>query len=211
MAYAASYLGQHVQQGKKWREMKPALSYLVQHDEEGLLFEGGEETLQLVGYADASHASDKKTGKGAYGYVFLLGGTAIMWQAKKLADIALSTAESEYMALFFVCQEGVWLRRLMNELDITIEGPTVVKSDSKSAIDLARNDNWHGRTKHINVKYHWVREQLEKQLFKFEFVPTEEQVADFLTKVLPRSNFEYCKEKVGMRKLQEIQGSVKPN
>ncbi|CAI7772025.1 unnamed protein product [Closterium sp. NIES-54] len=83
MAYAASYLEQHEQQGRKWREMKRALSYLVQHDEEGLLFEGGEETLQLVGYADASHASDKKTGKGAYGYVFLLGGTAIMWQAKK--------------------------------------------------------------------------------------------------------------------------------
>ncbi|CAI5994708.1 unnamed protein product [Closterium sp. NIES-65] len=77
MAYAASYLGQHVQQGRKWREMKRALSYLVQHDEERLLFEGGEETLQLVGYADASHASDKKTGKGAYGYVFLHGGTAI--------------------------------------------------------------------------------------------------------------------------------------
>ncbi|CAI7747178.1 unnamed protein product [Closterium sp. NIES-54] len=211
MAYAASYLGQHVQQGRKWREMKRTLSYLAQNDEEGLLFEGGEETLQLVGYADASHASDKKTGKGAYGYVFLLGGTAIMWQAKKLADIALSTAESGYMALFFACQEGVWLRRLMKELDITIEGPTVVKSDSKSAIDLARNDNWHGRTKHMNVKYHWVREQLEKQQFKFEFVPTQEQVADFLTKVLPRSNFEYCKEKVGMRKLQEIQGSVKPN
>ncbi|CAI5521979.1 unnamed protein product [Closterium sp. Naga37s-1] len=70
MAYAASYLGQHVQQGRKWREMKRALSYLVQHDEEGLLFEGGEETLQLVGYADASHASDKKTGKGAYGSNF---------------------------------------------------------------------------------------------------------------------------------------------
>ncbi|CAI5944349.1 unnamed protein product [Closterium sp. NIES-64] len=67
MAYAASYLGQHVQQGRKWREMKRALSYLVQHEDEGLLFEGGEETLQLVGYADASHASDKKTGKGAYG------------------------------------------------------------------------------------------------------------------------------------------------
>ncbi|CAI5940247.1 unnamed protein product [Closterium sp. NIES-64] len=63
MAYAASYLGQHVQQGRKWREMKRALSYLVQHEDEGLLFEGGEETLQLVGYADASHASDKKTGK----------------------------------------------------------------------------------------------------------------------------------------------------
>ncbi|CAI5935892.1 unnamed protein product [Closterium sp. NIES-64] len=80
MAYAASYLGQHVQQGRKWREMKRALSYLVQHDEERLLFEGGEETLQLVGYADASHASDKKTGKGAYGYVFLHGGTAITFE-----------------------------------------------------------------------------------------------------------------------------------
>ncbi|CAI5994600.1 unnamed protein product [Closterium sp. NIES-65] len=67
MAYAASYLGQHVQRGRKWREMKRALSFLVQHGEEGLLFEGGEETLQLVGYADASHAPDKKTGKGAYG------------------------------------------------------------------------------------------------------------------------------------------------
>ncbi|GJP53886.1 hypothetical protein CLOM_g13006 [Closterium sp. NIES-68] len=62
---------------------------------------------------------------------------------------------------------------------------------------------------HMDVKYHWVREQLEKQQFKFEFVRTEEQAADFLTKVLPRANFEYCKEKVGIRTLKDMQGSVK--
>ncbi|GJP81254.1 hypothetical protein CLOP_g11416 [Closterium sp. NIES-67] len=209
MAYAASYLGQHAQQGRKWREMRRTIDYLLQHQDEGLLFEGGEETLELVGYADASHASCKETRRGAYGYVFLLGGTAITWQAKKLADIALSSAEAEYMALFFACQEGVWLRRLLNEFEIDVKGPTVVRTDSKSAMDLAKNDNWHGRTKHMDVKYHWVREQLEKQQFKFEFVRTEEQAADFLTKVLPRANFEYCKEKVGIRTLKDMQGSVK--
>ncbi|CAI5960681.1 unnamed protein product [Closterium sp. NIES-65] len=98
VAYAASFLGQRVLQpeGRKWKEMERTITYLLQRDEEGLLFEGGEESLELVGYADASHGSDKKDGRGAYGYVYLLGGTAIMWQAKKLTDVALSTTESEY-------------------------------------------------------------------------------------------------------------------
>ncbi|GJP65818.1 hypothetical protein CLOP_g22733 [Closterium sp. NIES-67] len=96
-------------------------AFLHGHQDEGLLFEGGEETLELVGYADASHASCKETRRGAYGYV----------------------------------------------------------------------------------------EQLEKQQFKFEFVRTEEQAADFLTKVLPRANFENCKEKVGIRTLKDMQRIVK--
>ncbi|CAI5987478.1 unnamed protein product, partial [Closterium sp. NIES-65] len=109
VAHAASFLGQNVLQpeGPKWKEMQRTIAYLQQRGEEGLLYEGGEETMELIGYADASHASDKKDRKGAYGYVFLLGGTAITWQAKKLNDIALSSAEAEYMALFYACQEGV--------------------------------------------------------------------------------------------------------
>ncbi|CAI7825283.1 unnamed protein product, partial [Closterium sp. NIES-53] len=100
VAHAASYLGQNVLQpeGRKWKEMQRTITYLQQRGEEGLLYEGREETMELIGYADASHASDKKDGKGAYGYVFLLGGTAITWQGKKLNDIALSSAEAEYMA-----------------------------------------------------------------------------------------------------------------
>ncbi|CAI7844340.1 unnamed protein product [Closterium sp. NIES-54] len=100
------------------------------------------------------------------------------------------------MALFYTCQEGVWLRRLLREFDIPIQGPTTIRTDSQSAIDLANNDNWHGRTRHMDVKYHWVREQLEKNTFEFEHVPSEEQAADFLTKVLPKSNFEHCKSLV---------------
>ncbi|CAI7879756.1 unnamed protein product [Closterium sp. NIES-53] len=194
VAHAASFLGQKVLQpeGRKWKEMERTITYLLQRDDEGLLFEGGEESLELVGYADASHGSDKKDGRGAYGYVYLLGGTAIMWQAKKLTDVALSGAESEYMALFYACQEGVWLRRLLQEMGVKVEGPTTIKSDSKSAIDLARNDTWHGRTKHMNVQYHWVREQLQKKAFTFVHMRTQEQPADFLTKVLPKANFEFC-------------------
>ncbi|GJP63816.1 hypothetical protein CLOP_g20858 [Closterium sp. NIES-67] len=211
ISYAASFLGQNVlkPEGRKWKEMERTLTYLVEREDEGLLFEGGEESLELVGYADASHASDKETRRGAYGYVYLLGGTAIMWQAKKLDDIALSSAEAEYMALFYACQEGVWLRRLLNEMDINMEGPITIKSDSQSAIALAQNDNWHGRTKHMDVKYHWVREQLQKKAFVFEHVGTKEQPADFLTKVLPKENFEHCKELVGMRNITALHESGK--
>ncbi|CAI7885990.1 unnamed protein product [Closterium sp. NIES-53] len=209
VAHAASFLGQNVlhPEGRKWKEMQRTITYLQQRGEEGLLYEGGEEAMELIGYADASHASDKKDRKGAYGYVFLLGGTAITWQGKKLNDMALSSAEAEYMALFYACQEGVWLRRLLQEMGIHIEGPTTIRSDGKSAIALAKNDNWHGRTKHMDIKYHWVREQLEKKAFTFQFVWTEDQAADFLTKVFLKANFERYKYLVGMRNLQDLQGS----
>ncbi|CAI7822561.1 unnamed protein product, partial [Closterium sp. NIES-53] len=209
VAHAASFLGQNVLQpeGRKWKEMQRTIAYLQQRGEDGLLYEGREETMEFIGYADASHASDKKDRKGAYGYVFLLGGTAITWQGKKLNDIALSSAEAEYMALFYAYQEGVWLRRLLQEMGVRVQDPTTIRSDSKSAIELAKNDNWHGRTKHMDIKYHWVREQLEKKAFTFEFVRTEDQAADFLTKVLPKANFERCKYLVGMRTLQDLQGS----
>ncbi|CAI6008740.1 unnamed protein product [Closterium sp. NIES-65] len=101
VAYAASFLGQRVlhPEGRKWKEIERTITYLLQGDDEGLLFEGGEESLELVGYADASHGSDKKDGRGAYGYVYLLGGTAIMWQAKKLTNVALSTEKAMIMRL----------------------------------------------------------------------------------------------------------------
>ncbi|CAI7826036.1 unnamed protein product [Closterium sp. NIES-54] len=112
VAHAARFLGQNVLQpeDRKWKEMQRTITYLQQRGEEGLLYEGGEEAMELIGYADASHASDKKDRKGAYGYVFLLCGTAITWQGKKLNDMALSSAEAEYMALFYACQEGVLQR-----------------------------------------------------------------------------------------------------
>ena len=153
---------------------------------------------QLIGYADADWAGDLDDRHSTSGNVFLMAGGAISWMSKKQATVALSTSEAEYVALSSATQEAVWLRRLLTDLKATPRELTVLMEDNQGAIAIARNPVSHARTKHIDIRYHYVREALQEDTIDLCYCPTEEMVADLLTKPLSKGKFEKLRLAMGM-------------
>lgn len=118
--------------------------------------------LQLRGYSDADWGSDLDEHKSTTGYVFLLNKGAITWSSKKQPCIALSTMEEEYIAYSATVQEVVWLRRFLKHLDIgkDTSDPVTIFCDSMAALAYAKDSKYHGRTKHIDIRYHYIRDMV---------------------------------------------------
>lgn len=166
-----------------WQTVKRILRYLKGTIDSKLVFSRNNDT-NLIGYCDADFASDIDDRKSTTGYVFVLNGGAISWNSRKQPTVALSTAEAEYMSLTAAAREAIWLRQLNNELIDTESIPVQIYCDSKSALCLASNDMYHPKTKHIDVKFHFIREKINLDLIHVNFVGTDEQIADVLTKAL---------------------------
>lgn len=152
----------------------------------------------LIGYSDADWAGDLDDRHSTTGNIFMLGGAAISWLSKKQATVALSTAEAEYVALSCAAQETIWLRKLLMDIRATPDGPTVIMEDNQGAIAIAQNPVGHARTKHIDIRYHYVRECIQSGNICLQYCPTGEMKADILTKPLPRVKFEKFRAGIGL-------------
>lgn len=125
-----------------------------------------------------------------------------MWRLRELAVsaapvVTLSTAEAEYIAATEAVKEGIWLQGLLKELKL-MNGVTTIYSDSQSAIHLCRNPVFHNRTKHVEVKYHFIRDKIAQKVIDIQKVSTEENPADCGTKVLPVKKFKHCLKLLGV-------------
>ena len=144
--------------------------------------------LTLTGYVDASfaNASDRKS---TTGYVICLNDSPIIWKTQSQRIVALSTAESEYIGLTSIVQEISWLVHLLKSCGIEPPLPIHVYNDNQAAIRLAHHPTNHGRTKHIDVRYHYIREQIKSGLITISYQSSKELTADLLTKALPAVQF----------------------
>ena len=106
------------------------------------------------------------------------------------------------MALASAAQEAIWLRQLNSELNHPPSNPTVVYEDNQSAIAMTKNPKFHGRAKHIDIKYHFIREQVQNGRVELEYCPTEKMIADILTKGLPQDQFKRFRNMMGVQELQ---------
>lgn len=138
----------------------------------------------LHAYSDANWAEDKSDRKSNSGYYCAMNGGAMSWCCKKQDITALSSTEAEYVALTETCREVVWLRNLAKSLEIQVIGTTTVFTDNQSCISMISNEKFSNRTKHIDTKFHYVRDQVTNGTVKLIYCPTEENVADLLTKPL---------------------------
>ena len=127
----------------------------------------------------------------------MLAGGAVSWGSKKQSAVALSSMEAEYIAAAHAAKEVVWLRRLLLELKQKIEGPTILNMDNQSAIAIARNPEFHDRSKHIEIRHHFLRQKVEEEELDLAYVPTGDQVADVLTKGLVREKHDKFAEAMG--------------
>jgi len=142
------------------------------------------------GYTDADWGSGDDR-KSIRGYTFLLNGAAICWNSKKQSTVALSSTEAEYMALTQAVKESLWLQAVLTDLRARrhLEELRNINIDNQGAMVLARNPQFHARTKHIDIQYHFIREHIEKQGITLSYCPTGEMTADIFTKPLPQPSF----------------------
>ena len=128
---------------------------------------------RLVGFSDADWARDLTDRHSTTGSLIMMSGAAIDWISKKQPVVALSTTEAEYVALSAATQEAVWLSRLLTDIKAPPKAPILIKEDNQGTIAVARNPVSHNRTKHIDIKFHYVREALEDGIIDLTYCPTE--------------------------------------
>ena len=128
----------------------------------------------------------------------MLNGGPVAWGSRKQGSTAASTTEAEYIAAHLASEEIVWMRQLMADLGYPQSAPTLLKSDNQAAIRLVRNPEFHKRTKHVDIKYHVIRDHFTHQRLQVAYVPTADNVADLLTKPLPRDRFQRLTSLLGL-------------
>jgi len=185
IAYAVSCVARFCAKPTRehWTAIKRILRYLKETSNLGLTYRG-ETACDVRGYSDADWGGDIGDRKSTSGYLFLLGGAAISWKSSKQTCVALSTAEAEYVALSATAQEAIWLQQLLGDLLNRSVCETVIFEDNQSTICLAKNQQTHGRTKHIDIKYHFIRDMIETGRINLVYCASEDMVADMLTKEL---------------------------
>ena len=151
----------------------------------------------VTGYVDSDFAGDLDKRRSLTGYIFTVSGCAIRWKATLQHIVALSTIEAEYMAITEACKEAIWLKGLFSELSEELQVSTVF-CDSQSAIFLTKDQMFHERTKHIDVRYHFVRDVIARGDIVVSKVSTHDNPADMMTKPLPIAKFEHCLDLVGI-------------
>jgi hypothetical protein len=149
---------------------KRILRYVKGTLDHGIVFPSSdkEREFDLVGYTDSNWCGDKDDRKSTAGYIFQIGGASISWSSRKEPVVALSTCEAEYIAASLCACQGVWLCNLLNEISNIKCESVILKVDNLSAINLAKNLIAHGRSKHIEMRFHYLREQVDKGILKLE-------------------------------------------
>jgi hypothetical protein len=187
ISFTVNTLAQHaIAPGEKHLQaLKRVFQYLAGTREYKMVFNGRAKDPSLIGYVDADWAGDANSRRSISGYVFFLSGSPIAWAARKQPSISLSSTESEYLASTLATREAVYLRQFLTEIGFPPTDPIPLLVDNQSAIALARNPEFHARTKHIEVRHHYVREKIEDGIIDLQYCPTADQIADIFTKALP--------------------------
>eukprot|EP00253_Pinus_taeda_P012520 PITA_12520 len=180
-----------------WSAAKRVLKYLKGTQDFGIKYTQVDD-FSLIGYSDSDFDGDKETGVSTSGYAMSLGSGAVSWRSRKQSIPANSTIEVEYVAAAEATEEIVWLRKILEDLQVKQVQSTPLMIDNTSAIKLAKNPKFHDRTKHINTKYHLTRHHVEAKTIHLCHCSTNEQIADIFTKVLGREKLERFRMILGL-------------
>jgi transposase InsO family protein len=185
IAFAVSALSQFLSNPGRahWEAVKHIFKYLSGTKTLELTYGG--ERHGLEGYTDADGATQEHR-HAMSGYAFLIDGGAVSWSSRKQELVTLSTAEAEYVAATHAAKEAIWLCKLIGELFPNLITSTPLHCDNQAALKLATDDNYHARTKHIDIRYHFIRHIVATGALKLSYCPTEDMLADIFTKALPK-------------------------
>lgn len=191
----------------QFAEAKRVLNYLKCTQDFALTFQKSKGLNPQI-YVDADFNSDPVTRKSVSGYAITIAGAAISYQSKKQKTTALSSMEAEYIAVAELVQEVLWLSGLYQELGIQLSTPILINEDNQSCIAYSKNDVNHGRAKHIDIKYHFVKDLIKEGKIKLQYIESNDNIADIFTKALSKPSFEKHRKGLGLLTNLRLRGSI---
>jgi hypothetical protein len=209
LSYYAGVLARYI---SKWnlehyKAAKHLLRYIRGTTDLCLTFDATGGQRMVLGYADADWGGDLDTRRSTTGYVFKVFGGVIAWKSKRQSTVALSTMEAEYMSSADCARQAVWLRLWLEDIGLGLgSDPLPILNDNNGAIALAKNPVNHERSKHIGMRHHFLREKIEEKVISLEHVRSAENLADLLTKGLPRETFDHLRDGLGVMERSEQVG-----
>jgi hypothetical protein len=157
-----------------------------------------EGAVELKGYTDSDWGGCVDDSRSTSGYLFSLNSGVFTWSSKKQETTAQSTAEAEYIAAASAVNQAIWLRKMLKDLGHEQIEATKIMCDNSSAVSISKNPVFHGRTKHIKIKFHFIREVQQSNEVMLIHCSSEEQLADIFTKPLPKERFETLRQMIGI-------------
>ena len=209
ISFAVGCLSRYlINPGKRhWDQALRVLNYL--RGTRGLVIKYSQNSpngLTLRGFSDSDWAGERDGSQSTSGYVWMLSGGPVSWKSRLQPIVALSSTEAEYITVTAAAQEGIWLRRVMSELGFEQVGATELAVDNEGAIALSENPQAHPRTKHIRLRYHFIRQYVQEGVIRPHYVSTHDNIADIFTKNLPKDKFFELRQALGLA--QRASGSV---
>ncbi|XP_042752259.1 secreted RxLR effector protein 161-like [Lactuca sativa] len=199
MAYAVGVISQYMQSPREshgaaikhiLRYLRGTTGYIIKYERMG--------QRRLIGYSDSSHNVDPDDGKSTTGHIFYYGSSPISWCSQKQDTVVLSSCEVEFMAATATACQAIWLQDLFGEIMNKAQEKVILKVDNNSAIQRTKNPVFYGRSKHIHTRFHFIRNCVENEQVKVEYIPSEEQRAGILTKPLVRTKFKEMRNLIGV-------------
>jgi len=190
IAFAVNSISRHVIRPTKslWHATQKIIKYLNSTSTMGITYTRG--TFDIQCWADSDYANDKLDRKSITGWILMIGNNIVSWKSKKQASVALSSTEAEYMAAADAMKEILWIDDLLTELTFRNKHDSaILHQDNQGAIFLQKNNSNKQRTKHIDVRYHFIRQAIQERRAETRYCPTETMIADVLTKALPPPSF----------------------
>jgi hypothetical protein len=156
------------------------------------------QNFQLTAYSDVDWKNCLDERKSTSGGAFFIGDWLVAWLSKKQGSISLSTTEAEYIATATCCTQILWMIQTLTDLKVTYTDPIPLHCDNTSAISVSKNPVLHSKTKHIPIKYHFLKEKVTSRVVQLNYIPSTEQIVDIFTKPLAKTPFEYLRQKLGV-------------
>jgi hypothetical protein len=176
--------------------VKKIIQYLKNTSNYGPIYKKNS-SLAPVAYADADHGGNNDDRKSTSGIIIKMANGPVIWRTKKQSVVALSTTEAEFISLTMVAREVIWLKNLLKELQL-FDATVCIFGDNQGSIALAKNPVLHDRSKHFEIKFHFIRDHIKKETFNVEYIRSEEMLADLLTKPLPSKQTVYLCKKINL-------------
>lgn len=214
LAHAVGVLSQHLENPSRqhWDAVTHVLRYLNGTSHLGIVYSAsssrkvdGHESFNFpLSHCDADWAGDRNTRRSTTGYVFMLAGGPLSWKSRLQPTVALYSTEAEYRAVTEAGQELIWLRTMLKKFGFEDKNPTILHSDNLGAIHLTSKSVFHGRTKHIKIQYHWIREIVNAGHVVVKHCPTNLMIADMLTKSLGKAQFVNLRLLMGLKDVTTV-------
>jgi hypothetical protein len=204
LIFAVGYLSRFMQRptAEHMAALKRVLCYVAGTIDQGCFYQRGLGGAKLIGYIDSDYAADIDDNHSTSGVLFFLRSSLVSWHSLKQRVVTMSSCEAEYVAATSAVTQVVWLAGLLADLKQEEAGPVELRVDNKSALALMKNLVFHERSKHIRVRYHYVRQCIEEGSIRADFISTKDQLADIGTKALGRVRFQELCARIGMVKIK---------